>query len=164
MDDNNSINIQKLAKLIQGIPIAMLTTHERDGSLRSRPMVAQLHDFDGQLWFFTCTRSHKVAEIGTDHHVNIAYTSPSGNRFISVEGIARLTADRKMSEELWFPLLQKWFPKGLADPDLALLSVTPTRAEYWDCPALGVVEVLTFIETIHNGQHAQPAEHAVSLH
>jgi general stress protein 26 len=162
MDDVNSVNIEKLAKLIQGIPIAMLTTHERDGSLRSRPMATQEHDFNGQLWFFTSTRSHKAADIDADHHVNVSYTSPSGNRYVSVEGIARLTVDRVIAEELWFPLLNTWFPKGLDDPDLALLRVTPTRAEYWDCPAHGVVEVLTFIETIYR---ADSQEHAsMALH
>jgi len=46
-------NIKKLAGLIEGIKVAMLTTAAEDGTLRSRPMVTQPAEFDGTLWFFT---------------------------------------------------------------------------------------------------------------
>jgi len=44
--------MQKLADLIAQAPIAMLTTEEPDGSLRSRPLATLQMDSEGKLWFF----------------------------------------------------------------------------------------------------------------
>src|SRR5438552_2565870 len=112
-----SKHIEKLAELIKGIRIAMLTTTDADGSLHSRPMATQEAPFDGELWFLTGQRSHKVQEIDRDHHVSLSYADPGDNCYVSVTGTARLVKDRKKAEELWNPLYKAWFPKGLDDPD-----------------------------------------------
>jgi general stress protein 26 len=153
-------NIQKLGKLIKGIRIAMLTTTETDGTLRSRPMATQQLDFDGELWFFTGKSSHKVVEIGSDYHVNLSYADPSDHRYVSVSGTAQLIIDAAKAKELWNPLLMAWFPRGLEDPDLALLRVAPTQAEYWDSPGSGVVHAIGFVKALLTGQRANPGEHA----
>jgi general stress protein 26 len=153
-------DVQKLARLIKGIRIAMLTTVEQDGSLRSRPMATQQQEFDGQLWFFTGKSSHKAVEIGTDYHVNLSYADPSDNRYISISGTGKIVTDKQKAEELWNPLLKAWFPRGLEDPDLALLSVTPAKAEYWDSPGSGVVHAIGFVKAILTGQRANPGDHA----
>jgi general stress protein 26 len=36
--------------------------------------------------------------------------------------------------ELSSTRLERWFPRGLEDPDLALLEVRIDKAEYWDEP------------------------------
>ena len=46
----NQEAIEKLRELIEDIDIAMLTTVEADGTLRSRPMGTQKAEFDGDLW------------------------------------------------------------------------------------------------------------------
>jgi general stress protein 26 len=165
MTHDTSEEIDKLNKLIKGIHIAMLTTTELDGTLRSRPMATQQRDFDGQLWFFTGKSSHKVVEIGAEHNVNLSYADPSDNRYISISGTGRIVTDREKAKELWNPMLKAWFPKGLEDPDLALLQVTPTQAEYWDSPGTGVAHVIGFVKAILTGQRAHPGDHAqMNLH
>ncbi len=52
-DHTHTDNIKKLNNLIKDIRIAMLTTQESDGTLRSRAMGTQQVEFDGDLWFFT---------------------------------------------------------------------------------------------------------------
>ncbi|RYD35018.1 MAG: general stress protein, partial [Myxococcaceae bacterium] len=42
--------VAHLGKLIHGIKVAMMTTVDTDGSLRSRPMWTYDKDFDGELW------------------------------------------------------------------------------------------------------------------
>jgi general stress protein 26 len=158
--DTEPDNIKKLADLIKGIRIAMLTTVDAGGILRSRPMATQQQDFNGELWFFTSRTAHKVVEITTDHHVNLAYSDPSDNRYVSVSGMGRIIVDRKKAVALWTPLMNAWFPKGLEDPDLALLNVTPTQAEYWDAPSSKVVLAIDFAKAMFTGQPASPADHA----
>ncbi len=149
---------KKLAKLIHGIKIAMLTTADTDGCLRSRPMATQSQEFDGDLWFFTGRSSHKLVEIDADHHVNLAYGDASGNRYVSVSGNARLVEDKAKIKELWNPALKAWFPKGLEDPELCLLKVSPNKAEYWDAPG-AVVQVLEMAKAIVKGEHAKIGDH-----
>lgn len=49
-----------IAKLIEDIPIAMLTTMQDDGAMASRPMAALEMDEHGAIWFLTDRRSSKV--------------------------------------------------------------------------------------------------------
>src|SRR2546430_1266447 len=107
-----SESIQKLANLIKGVRVAMLTTTDTDGSLHSRPMATQEADFNGELWFLTGQSTHKVQEINRDHHVSLSYADPRDNCYVSVSGLARLVKNRKKAEELWNPLYKTWFPKG----------------------------------------------------
>jgi hypothetical protein len=50
-----------LKELIENIEIAMLTTTDTDGTLRSRPLQTVGVEDDGTLWFFTSQSSPKVA-------------------------------------------------------------------------------------------------------
>ena len=127
-------NVQKLRELIRGIEFAMLTTVESDGSLRSRPMATQRMEFDGDLYFFTKVSAEKVHEVEGERKVCVSYAAPQEQRYVSMSGVARLLNDRVKMEELWFPDLETWFPRGLKDQDLALLWISITQAEYWQGP------------------------------
>src|SRR5579864_1232595 len=115
-----SEDIEKLAELIKDIRVAMLTTAEPDGSLRSRPMATQNTPFDGTLWFFTEINSGKVGEIEGERHVNVSYADPNAQKYVSVSGLASVVQDRAKAAELWSPVLKAWFPLGLEDPSMAL--------------------------------------------
>ncbi len=151
--------IKKLGEEIKGIRIAMMTTVEEDGMLRSRPMATQEADFDGDLWFFTGAGSPKVDEVEHDRHVNISYSKPDDNRWVSVSGTAQLVRDRAKIDELWKPFLKAWFPKGKDDPELALLRVNVTDAEYWDTQSGAVAHTIGLIKAVATGQQYDPGDH-----
>ena len=152
--------VKTLGKLILDIKFAMLTTAEPDGTLRSRPMATQQKDFDGVLWFFTKSTTPKVDEVQKDHHVNVSYSQPDKNQYVSVSGLATLVHDKAKEKELWSPAYTAWFPKGLDDPELALLRVDVTKAEYWDTPSSAVVHVVGFVKALATGKPFKPGEHA----
>jgi len=127
-------NVRKLREMIKGIEFAMLTTIEDDGSLRSRPMATQKVEFDGDLYFFTKASAPKVDEVESDRHVCVSYAAPENQTYVSMSGLARLLRDRTEMEEFWFGDLETWFPHGLEDPELALLWISVTQAEYWEGP------------------------------
>jgi general stress protein 26 len=143
-------NVRKLRELIKGIEFAMLTTSEADGSLRSRPMATQQVEFDGDLYFFTKASAPKVGEVESDRHVCISYAAPDEQRYVSMSGLARLLRDRAKMEEFWFPELEVWFPNGLKDPDLALLWISVTQAEYWEGPS-GTLVHMAGVKTMAAG-------------
>lgn len=132
-------DIQKIGEMIQDIKVAMLVTHEPDGTLRGRPMMSEEVDFDGTLWFFTGDSSPKSQEIRQDQSVQLTYMDAGKNRYVSLSGTADIVHDQTKAAELWKPAYKAWFPQGLEDPNLALLRVTVTQAEYWNGPAKSVV-------------------------
>jgi general stress protein 26 len=135
----------KLHELVDEIKVAMMTTVD-DGIMRSRPLQTLRFDADGALWFFTSQSSPKVTEAqGEGWQVNLSYAHPGKHHYVSISGRAELTRDREQMERLWTKWVEVWFPKGLDDPDLALLRVQMERAEYWDAPgsAMGRLYALT---------------------
>jgi general stress protein 26 len=124
--------VAKLNDLIKGIEFAMLTTIRSNGRLHSCPMAtAEIHG-DGALWFFSRNNSEKVEAIKSDPRVNLAFSDPGGQRYVSVTGHAEPVRDHVKARELWSPLYERWFPRGLEDPDLILLRIQVRDADYWD--------------------------------
>jgi general stress protein 26 len=152
-------DFKKLAELIKGIKIAMMATVDVDGTIHSRPMATQEHEFDGELWFFTSATSHKVDEVQRNHQICLAYADPSDQRYVSVSGAAELVRDRNKAQEYWNPVYKTWFPKGLDDPDLALLRVTVQKAEYWDTPSGTMVQLAGFVQSVVTGKRYEGGEH-----
>jgi general stress protein 26 len=127
---------KKLHHLIKGIHVAMLTTIDEDGSLRARPMGNnQQDDFDGELLFLSRASAHAAIELGKDPRVSVTFAEPSSQTYVSVSGSATLSRDRAKADSIWSSWAKVWFPDGLDDPDLAVLTVKIDKAEYWDSPS-----------------------------
>jgi general stress protein 26 len=150
--------IVHLGELIHGIKVAMMTTVEEDGTPRSRPMWTHDRDFDGELWFFTREHSPKVDEVERDSHVGLSYADTARDRYVSVSGVARLVRDKEKARELWNPTLKAWFPQGLDDPELVLLCVTVSKAEFWDTPNKRMVQLVGFVKGVLTGEPYRPGE------
>jgi general stress protein 26 len=136
--------VAKLNELTKGIEFAMLTTIRPNGRLYSCPMAATEVDSDGALWFFSGNNTEKVEAIKTDPRVNLAYTDPGGQRYVSITGNAEPVRDHVKAKELWKPIYNEWFPMGLQDPNLILLKVHIQAAEYWDETAGRMVPLAGF--------------------
>ncbi len=143
-------SVEKLRDLIKGIKVAMLATIEADGIIRSRPMVTQENDFEGDLWFFSIAGSPKVDEVKEHRQVNVSYMAR--DRYVSVSGAALVIRDRAKIDELWNPAYKAWFPKGKDDPELALLKVSVSQAEYWESPSSAVVKLAGFAKALATRQ------------
>jgi general stress protein 26 len=125
--------IKKLHELIKDIDYGMFTTVDDDGSLHSYPMSKSGEiNSEATLWFFTYAASHKVTEIEHHNQVNVSFSSPEQQRYVSISGTSNLVKDHNKMRELWKPELQAWFPKGLDEPNIALIQVNVNEVNYWD--------------------------------
>lgn len=156
-------NRRKLGELIKDIKFGMLTTVEVDGTLHSRPMVSQLVDFDGDLWFFSNRSSSKIRSIEKDQHVNVSYSDPDSNRYVSVSGRAEIVSDKTKMAELWNPMFKTWFHEGLEDPELVLIKIQVESAEYWDSPSKMIVRLVGFAKAM-TGKSPYPAGDHQKIH
>ena len=152
-------DIKKLWGMIKDIGVTMMTTVDDDGTLRSRPMVAQQSEFDGDLWFFTWIDSPKVGEVKEHHQVNLSYADPNSQNYVSISGTAQVVRDKQKVLELWSEPLATWFPKGKDDPNIGLIRVHVEKAEYWDSPSSTMVHAYGYVKAKLTGEPPKPGDH-----
>ena len=144
----------KLWDLIKDIRFAMFTTRHSNGHLHSRPMTTQNSklDEDRSLWFFMSRKSEPVADLAGDSTVNVVYADPGEDSYVSVSGTAVVVEDMARKERLWSKMAQAWFPGGSTDPDLALVCVTISHANYWDVEESKVVQLYKMAKAAVTGK------------
>lgn len=157
--DDRAAALAELARLIDGIPVAMVTTHTDDDRLGSRPMLLERLEPDGSLTFLTHLSSDKVREVARDARVNAAFVSAKGDRYVSVSGVAAATHDPARMHALWKPTDRAWFPGGADDPDSAIFSVRIERIEYWDVPTSRLVRLWSAVKAVATGQVVEASDH-----
>jgi general stress protein 26 len=143
--------LNKIAELLKGIHIAMINTVATDGSISSRPMAVQDKTFDGKLWFLTRVSSEKVDEIQQDQHVTLTLTDKSDAKYLVLKGRASVNQDRAKIGELWNAMYKAWFPKGESDPEIAVLRVDVTEAEYWEASSSSLVRGAKYLAAAVTG-------------
>lgn len=123
-------NFEHLREMLRGFRTVMLVTESLGGELRSRPLqIAEVRD-DLTLVFPTSADSGKVDELSSRPRVHVA--AQSDDRWVSLSGVATVVRDRAEITRLYEEHWKVWFPEGPDDPDLVLLVVKPSSAEYWD--------------------------------
>jgi len=129
--------LDDLYDLIDGIEIAMFTTRRADGHIVSRPMQTQERTSGTDLWFMTNVEAHKLDDLMTDPHVNLAYYNNSSREWVSVAGIATVSTDRELVRELYKPDWKAWLGDeggdrdgSENDPRIALILVEAESVTY----------------------------------
>ena len=152
-------SVKKIADLIKSIDFGMLTTLDAEGRLHSRPMSSNKEvEFDGDVWFFTYASTPKVYEIENKPYVNVAFSDPKTQTYVSLSGRAELVRDQEKIKQLWQPSLKAWFPNGVDEPDIALIKINADQAEYWDSPASPIAHAISLAKGALTGQPAQSGE------
>ncbi|SDP44249.1 General stress protein 26 [Pedococcus dokdonensis] len=161
MSDTQTDQTAKVAELIDGIKIAMLTTVAPDGRLMSHPMATQDVDFDGTVRFIAERASHKVAHLEAHPQVNVSYSS-SGS-WVSLSGFARVVSDPAELEKYWDSFTDAWLEGGPDNPNNIIIEVDGTSAEYWDSPGSKVVQVANLLKAKVTGQRYEGDNEQVDL-
>jgi general stress protein 26 len=140
--------------LIKDIKFAMFTTRHSNGHLHSRPMTTQNKrvDEDSSLWFFMPRSGDPVADIEADASVNVVYADPGADSYVSVSGTASVVENTAKKEQLWSKVNEAWFPAGVSDPDLALVQVQITHADYWDVKSSKLIQLFAMARAAVTGR------------
>ena len=124
--------INTIAARIKDVRFGMFTTFAAGHGLTSRPLTTQQIDNEGNLWFFSSDEAVFMHDLPQHPGVNISYSDPERNLYLSISGRAYVLKDRAKARELWNATARTWFPKGVDDPHLTLIRVRIESAEYWD--------------------------------
>jgi general stress protein 26 len=123
-------------EMMEQLSICMLVTHDGgDDMLRARPMSANVRPETKTIHFLTDTRNHKDEEIAKNNSVCLTFSDASNQTYVSCTGTAEISNDRQQISDLWSLAAGAWWDSK-DDPNIRVLSVTPTQAEFWDTPDL----------------------------
>ena len=148
---------EKLWALIKDIRFGMFTHRHANGMLHSHPLTTQNKSLDegSSLYFFISRQSEIARQIQQDARVNVAYSSPDDDSYVSVSGDAAIIEDQAKKEALWSPMAKAWFPDGAGDATLALVEVSIGHAEYWDVTESKMVQLAKMAKAAVTGERVQ---------
>lgn len=127
-----SNEVERVWDLMEKISICMLTTWDGN-NLHSRPMDARSRRAENAVYFLTDARHHKDEEIARYPKLALAFADTGSQKYASVSGTAVVSNDRALIRELWEPTAKAWWDTA-DNPNIRVLKVTPTEAQYWDGP------------------------------
>jgi general stress protein 26 len=154
-------SIRQLRSLLKGVPVGMLTTRTATGESHARPMLVHDVDESGWLWFITDRHSRKACELSQNPNATIAFQSKKRDRYISVQGTAVVVRDDVKLKELWNPTLRSWFPAGRRDPEIVLVAMRVSRAEYWLVRRTRLARVMSMVRAVASGKRQEAGTHGV---
>ena len=148
---SNADHVATLAAKIRPVRFAMFTTVDQEGRLVSQPMTLQQTDDAGSLWFYCSTLSGLWEHIAHQPEVNLSFSEPQDNLFVSVSGSAERVVERARIKAMWNPMVQAWFPNGPDDEHAVLVRVIPHSAEYWDSGESKMVQMFQMAKAALTG-------------
>jgi general stress protein 26 len=150
----DTIDTTKLWDLIKDTRFAMFTSRHGDGQLHSRPMAIQNSPSErgGVLWFFMSRSGESVANLEEHPEVNVTYSDPGKDSYVSISGAARVVEDLERKRAMWNAAAKAWFAGGPADSNLALVAVLVAEAEYWDVKSNQAVQLFKMAKAAVTGK------------
>jgi general stress protein 26 len=142
---------KKIAELVKGIRIAMMSTIDASGKIHSRPMATQDEPFDGTLWFLARSTSEKISDLQRKPEVTLDYAEPKDSKYITLRGRAQAVNDRAKIKELWNPMYKAWFPDGEDDPEITALRVDVTEGDFWEANSSKIVMGIRYVAAAVTG-------------
>lgn len=158
--------VDKLENFVNSIRTAMLTSiNEETDMLVSRPMLVSHFDKDNRtLWFFTNKTSNKVKQLRSgeiDNRVCVTFTDTTNQHYVSISGRAQIVDDRSLIKKWWKTDHAPLFEKGADDPNLTLVKVNCSEAQYWDTKENKLETMWHAVKDTITGKHHIPHhEHA----
>jgi general stress protein 26 len=157
-----SASVVRLRRLLRGAPGCMLTT-QSDHTLQARPMLLRTIDEDGRLWFFASQQSDMVADLSVRPEVGVTFINRHDDLYIAISGRAEVRRDRVAIRRLWKWSYRVWYPGRWRDPDLVLLAVTVTRAEYWSASSTVMTRLGQSLQALCTRRPQNDAQHGVVM-
>lgn len=100
-----------------------------------------------------------MREIQQNPQVNVSFSAPTKNSYLSATGVASAVTDKAKMEELWSPPLKAWFKEGLNTPGIVLLKIDLRDVEFWDAPSSPVVKAVGFVKAMVSDREFRPGRH-----
>lgn len=129
-DRTRAEHLSKMLEILEAADTVVLNTFAENGGITGRPMALVDRDDDGTIYLTTAIGSTKAIEIASDARVSVSLQTSKG--IVVLDGLARLSQDRTMIDQLWKDSWRIWYPEGHTSPSIAIIVIEPEHATYWD--------------------------------
>ena len=157
----NSDEMRRLAKYLEGQRTTMLSFSDDHGQITARPMTPLEMDAQGEIWMLASRQRMAPLFAAALRQSNLTFSDAEHSVYVSIAGVARLSDDAERKAELWSAMARPWFPGGADDPDLVLLAVQPHLADIWDGPDSEVMRLLALTASLVAARPIGLGEHQV---
>ena len=119
--------------LVEGSPIATVATLTESGAPRIVAMIKAEHEGMKTIWFSTNTSSEHVRDLQSDPRACVYFAQWAAEpwRGLTLEGSVEILRDRSSRERLWEEGCERFYPKGIDDPDYTVLRFTAESGKYY---------------------------------
>jgi general stress protein 26 len=148
---DTAADIDRVWRLIDDIPVAMVITHEGQGQhMRARPMAMRPARAEGVIYFLTDVDAPKAQEIRRNESICLALADNKNQKYLSITARAEIIDDRDRIEKVW-SIYDKAFWPDKNDPRIRVLRVTPDSAEFWEGSGM-VVTAVKLVAAMASGE------------
>lgn len=125
--------IIKVKQLVEKADTCFFCTNIKAGQpISTRPMAVQKTDDEGNLYFLSASDSKHNAEVENDPMVQLFFQGSAYDSFLTLYGVATISRDKTLIDELWNPMIKTWFTEGKDDPRITVIKIAATQGYYWD--------------------------------
>ncbi|MFW9901703.1 MAG: pyridoxamine 5'-phosphate oxidase family protein [Candidatus Thorarchaeota archaeon] len=132
-------------ELMDASKAAILTTIDPDGNpitramfnLRNKEQFPEFSEFFGgldnqfEIYISTNTSASKIKHIENNPKICVYYCNPEEFKGVMFGGEVEIIEDMNIKSKIWLDWWTRYYPKGLEDPDYALLHLRPKTAEFY---------------------------------
>jgi general stress protein 26 len=102
-----------------------------ENEAHAQPMTAHFEGANGPLWFYAHRDSGLVHGAEASHQAVFHYVGRGHDLYACVHGDLETADAPDVVARFWSEEVERWFPGGPDDPDLALLRFSPSSAQIW---------------------------------
>ncbi len=120
-------------ELVERSRIAFLGTIGGEGGPEIKAVECADHDGLEAIWISTNTSSEHVGQLEKDPRASVyfAYHDSIPWQGLLLSGRVEIRRDSEARERLWEDGWEKFYPKGVTDPDYTVLRFVPSWGKYW---------------------------------
>ena len=162
MNQEKGKYVEKLTEMVNDVHVSMLITSKDKSShpLGNALGVDEIDD-DGTIWFFRKSSLDDDKEVEESENVSVAIVNQTNQNYLMINGTVSLVNDKNKMKKLWNGTMKAWFPKGLDDPDILLIKVSPVQVNYWDSASSKMIVLFNMLKAIVTEKPYTEEEHYV---
>ncbi len=122
---------RKALELSRRSKICMLGTNGPEGYPYAKAMLHLKQNGLKEFWFSTNTSSRRVKQIVKDARSCLCFVDQDSIEGLMLLGHTRITQEASIREVLWFEGCEKYYPRGVEDPDYSVIRFKAFRGNYY---------------------------------
>ena len=128
---NEEAAIQRSLELADRAETAMLGTNDSHGYPNIKAMLKMENEGLGVIWFSTNTSSRRVSQLTRDKKACVYFVDTKTAEGLMLVGEVAVLADAESRQRIWREGFERYYPKGVNDPDHAVLRFASRWCNYY---------------------------------